>query len=632
MAISPSGVAPSLLEAFENAVYTGRLQAAQTLLSNVLRQLDKGVGRLEPIAGAPPEKAPEIWIQHVAARLACAISALLAAGGLRIEGDEFAAIFARREPIDWLFAVSGVGCTDHLLRGQSVAEDGWPATDEEWYPLYQHILLYSQDSKAPFNAPALWARNRSVALLAFLSYIGALVSVTREAHERVSYLLEWLPQRWLEVRDEDYFLPWALMTKVWMQCSYFDTPGKHEIKRPINHFFRAMGVRHGIQDVPTGNAAHPQTVCRKPLLLVIPEWFNSRHPIYRTHSRSMEALRAHFHVLGLAIRPGVTDTVAEHVFDEFIQSDADESSLPAMLQAAAGVISARRPEVVYFPSAGMRPEGIAMINMRWAPLQLMALGHPATTHSAEVDYVLVEEDYLGNPACFSEPLVAMPKDSMPYRLPSIAPKVEPVIRRRPERVRIVVAATPMKYTPAFLEVCARIRATTRTPVEFHFLAGLTQDVATAYLQVQARRYLPEVFVHAQTEYEPYLRRINACDLFLNTFPFGNTNGIVDTVGQCLPGVCMTGPEVHSRIDAGMFRRVGLPEWLIASSVDDYVAAAVELVDDHDGRAALAEDLMTRNAVARLFEGRPERFADAVFWLYRQRPKLTGGSGVIRPPD
>ena len=35
-------------------------------------------------------------------------------------------------------------------------------------------------------------------------------------------------------------------------------------------------------------------------------------------------------------------------------------------------------------------------------------------------------------------------------------------------------------------------------------------------------------------YEDYLARAR-CDLFLDPFPYGNTNGIVDTVSQGLPG-------------------------------------------------------------------------------------------------
>ena len=48
---------------------------------------------------------------------------------------------------------------------------------------------------------------------------------------------------------------------------------------------------------------------------------------------------------------------------------------------------------------------------------------------------------------------------------------------------------------------------------------------------------------------------------------------------------MTGREVHERLDAALFRRLGLPESLIAADAGQYERAAIELIDDARGRAA-----------------------------------------------
>ena len=61
-------------------------------------------------------------------------------------------------------------------------------------------------------------------------------------------------------------------------------------------------------------------------------------------------------------------------------------------------------------------------------------------------------------------------------------------------------------------------------------------------------------VHAHAAQPDYMRRLATCHMFINPFPFGNTNGLVDTVRLGLPGVCLTGPEVHTHIDEGLFRR------------------------------------------------------------------------------
>jgi hypothetical protein len=70
-------------------------------------------------------------------------------------------------------------------------------------------------------------------------------------------------------------------------------------------------------------------------------------------------------------------------------------------------------------------------------------------------------------------------------------------------------------------------------------------------------------VYKHQNYSNYMKVIAGCDMFLNPFPFGNTNGIVDTVWAGLVGVCKTRREVHEHIDEGMFRRLGFPDWMVA---------------------------------------------------------------------
>ena len=69
-----------------------------------------------------------------------------------------------------------------------------------------------------------------------------------------------------------------------------------------------------------------------------------------------------------------------------------------------------RPDIIYYPSIGLSPLAVPLSNLRLAPLQLAAAGHPATTHAPGIDAMLVEEDTLGDAACFSERVVTLPRD------------------------------------------------------------------------------------------------------------------------------------------------------------------------------------------------------------------------------
>jgi predicted O-linked N-acetylglucosamine transferase (SPINDLY family) len=122
-------------------------------------------------------------------------------------------------------------------------------------------------------------------------------------------------------------------------------------------------------------------------------------------------------------------------------------------------------------------------------------------------------------------------------------------------------------------------------------------------------------------------------MFLTPFPFGNTNGLVDAVRHGLPGVCLTGPEVHSHIDEGLFRRFGLSDWLITHSEEEYIKAAIRLVENVAEREHLREHLCRVEPDAILLKGDPGLFANAVEWLYRMhRSGLSGTEGkVLAPP-
>ena len=71
----------------------------------------------------------------------------------------------------------------------------------------------------------------------------------------------------------------------------------------------------------------------------------------------------------------------------------------------------------------------------------------------------------------------------------------------------------------------------------------------------------------------------------------------------------------------MFERIGLPSWLVADTVDDYVKAVVRLIGDDDTRVALAREHTGPQAVQKFFVGRPEIFGEM---LYEKTVAAMGG--------
>jgi len=621
------------LAKFEHLVYTRQHEAAVAELFALLAFLDRSQGSLGEVGQHPSGNARgDIVDSYVATRIAAAVAALFADTGFQLTNPGFERIIPLQRWLTILFGASPLLNADHVIR--QLNQRGYNERDQITLKdgdLLKFALLYSLDSAIPLQADAFWAKDRKLTASLFIALLASRIAGTREAMAKKEQLLAWLPTRLRELSLDDF--PGSVLHDVWMHCSYAHARNKHDIKRAINELIRERILAQGFTDV-TQSGLDPGSIGRgpggKPVLLCIMEWFYSNHSIYRTHSVSMQALREKYHLVGISMREA-SDETSRRVFDEVHVLSRSQPVFDTMRQIRQ-LVGEKKPAIVYYPSAGMFLETVFLVNLRLAPIQIVALGHPATTHSRCIDYVVVEEDYVGDKDCFSEKLVAVPKESIPYRPPANCPKIPPQIREAPDPVRIVVAATVMKINHAFLYTLRRIAETAKTAVEFHFLSGQAVGLSKVYLQNLIKQVLdPWAVVYPHLNYEPYLQQINRCDMFVNPFPFGNTNGIVDTVRQGLPGVCLTGAEVHTHIDEGLFRRLGLPEWLVAKNTDEYVNAAVRLIDNHQLRVSLSRDLLKRDPDAILFQGNPSLFTQAIAWLHENHHRLAKIKGqVLRP--
>ena len=163
----------------------------------------------------------------------------------------------------------------------------------------------------------------------------------------------------------------------------------------------------------------------------------------------------------------------------------------------------------------------------------------------------------------------------------------------------------MKMNPKFLETLREIRDRAKVKIHFHFALGQSLGITHPYVKWFIESYLGDsATAYAHAPYHQYLNILGQCDMMLNPFPFGNTNGIIDMVTLGLVGVCKTGIEVHEHIDEGLFKRLGLPEWLIAKTIDGYIDCAVSLAENHRERLKLRQHIIENNRLNTLFIGDP----------------------------
>ncbi|ABE31514.1 o-linked N-acetylglucosamine transferase, spindly family, protein [Paraburkholderia xenovorans LB400] len=610
------------LDHFEQLVYTQQHVKASIQFIAALALLQQKRGKLDGsfLASGIADLPPEEQRQRFCTRLASAASTLFADPAFRLPPECFRLLLTLHEWAGLVFSCTAFGNADHVARNLNPrGQDNAQFLPGDSF-VEKLCVLYSTESELELDFAALWAYNKSLAACLALVLLAPVFKGSASAHIKREALMEWLPGKLQQIADLDD-LPTALLHNAYMFCSYADTPRRHEIKRDINALVRRKLDQLGLTDLPASQPSRAKSRKqrgKKPLMLVVLEWFGGAHSIYRTHSRTLEAAREHFEVVAFSFGYAIDD-IGRAVFDRFIELEEPEY-LGECLKTIRDFAEAERPDVLYMPSVGMFALTVFMSNLRVAPLQIAGLGHPATTHSDKIDYVSVEEDYVGDPACFSERLLKLPKDGQPYR-PSVAlPDIVAEVPPSRETLEVVITASAMKLNPGFLEACREIGARAATPVEFHFMSGVPYGLPLDRMREVIRQALPRAVVHGFHDYADYLARVNRSDLFLSPFPFGNTNGIVDALTLGLPGVCKRGPEVFERIDGALFERVGMPSWTTAESVEDYIAAAVRMIDAHGERMALRLRLIDTQAVERCFEGRPQAFGESVLRLVRDKQR------------
>ncbi|VXA94185.1 UDP-glucose:protein N-beta-glucosyltransferase [Burkholderia sp. 8Y] len=601
---------------FEHHCYRREYEKAGRMLLELLNKIDQNYGVLMDIdTWAQSVEARDIMDDHLLTRLASAITALASDPKFTISDHGIGKLMLFQRWLAALFAASSFRNADHVLRSFSVNEESRNSLELRNAEFRKFQLFYLPESEVRLDWDLLWKHDKVMTASMATTIMSSRFLATPSAHAKREFLLRWLPERLAEVESLDV-LPMGVFHDMYMHCSYADYPGKHDIKKPINALVRRKLASLGIHDVE--RRAQAVKKGEKPVLLVVLEWFSKNHSIYRTHSQTIVAMREKFHIVGMGF-DGRVDDAGKAVFHEFIPLQG--GNVWEVAKHVRRTSEERNAQMMYMPSVGMFPITMVLACLRVAPLQLMALGHPATTHGHAMDYVVVEEDYVGDEACFSETLLKLPSDGMPYRAPAALLELElPPKQPSDGVVKIAVAGTTIKQNPGFLNTCAEIARESKVPVHFHFLMGQANGLIFPQVRNLVRRLMGDkATVHKHQNYHSYMKVIAGCNLFLNPFPFGNTNGIVDTVWAGLVGVCKTGREVHEHIDEGMFRRLGFPEWMVTKTNDEYKASALRLIENADERNELAAKLAGPQAIEKLiFKGRPEILGERMQALWQEQ--------------
>jgi len=590
-------------------VYRREAEPAAKHLQTILSTLDSLAGTID--ARIHPQSADntslDAYLDHVIHRLAAAITSLFSDPGFQLSTEGFGALMRWQRWISAVFAASNFHSTDHILQTFNINQ----ANDSPEYTLNLEDLpkftfLYSPESQIPLNIDLLWNHYPEMAASLAMVLLSPRFLGSDAAHQKRNQLLPWLTEK-LNQLGRLEAIPTQILHDVYMHCSYATIRDRHAIKGSINRLVRQWIVEQGIEDLPI-QPLPLSTPSSKPVALVVLEWFGSNHSIYRTHSKTIVAMRADFHVIGVGYGKCV-DHEGRQVFDDFIE--IAEVDMNQQLLQVRQLCEQKGVAVIYMVSIGMSPFNLFLSNLRLAPVQVTSWGHPATSHSPFIDYYVAERDLVPDPSLFSEDILWLEPDEMPFRITDTMANA--MAKRQTSRsngvLQIAICASTMKLNPAFLATLVRIQQAVDMPIHFHFLAAGCVGIIYRQISKTVGTYLPgNSSVYRQLDFDAYMQVIANCDLCLNPYPFGNCNGIVDALLNGVVGVCMQGPHLFESIDQALYRRLGLPDWLIASDEESYIKAAVRLISDADLRQQIASQFGTIESVQALHQGKENQLS------------------------
>lgn len=409
-----------------------------------------------------------------------------------------------------------------------------------------------------------------------------------------------------------------LVANVWMLSSYSTAENKHHIKKELNAWFERYLKAKNI--APKKIATDRQTHT-KPTLVMVAESFKSRHAMYRWFSPVIKQMKQDYRMVLLAL-PDDVDEQAKELFDQFIEVPPKELDLQPVLDAC-------QPDIVYFPSVGMRSWSIALANLRWAPLQIMSLGHPASSFSNHIDACLCGDRLFGGQQYFSENVIILDTEIGNNSANHDGIELPEKAELPNDIAYIAVPCHVMKLNFMFIAALKEIERLSEKPVRFTFFPN---EAGAAHVSITHRlqSFFPGAIVARRANYDQYLKLLNQHHLALSPFPFGNASSIIDCLLLNLPIIGLNGGEPHSRSDYTVLGAFGLNEYLVADSVENYVMGAVRYLNEPGLLNELTEMIASRKIREIQFNNsteRPDEIRRAIAWAWENKHTLQAEKGI-----
>jgi hypothetical protein len=598
-----------IIEEFEKVSLGQKLPAS----AQIFKFLDELVNEAHERGGLIERGLPIHQVEMWYTRIASILTNWIVHPDTVFSPTDLEAICLRKTHFQYIFAASGYRGMGHIvpLSGEKDANEKFVVSNVKLPVILAVLPLDDISDDLMALSMSLLKNEPSLLFLYMMSWLNQRAVLTEQGERNRTLLLA--STRLIEdVSVEDKHL--GMMSRVYMFCSYASYEGKHEVKSVINKLMVGRMSRAGIQPKPV----RYNKLKERPKILVVLERWTKNHAMYRCYAPIISKLKEKFELTALVDEADI-DAESSKYFNRVLSFDKRQKTIKEIAEMA----ESEAPDLVFFPSVGMSTWSIMLSNLRIAPIQIASLGHPATTRSQQIDYVIsgnMEGDF---EKIFSERVLV--GDTV-YRFESHPEMPKEVNRKivRDRVVRIAVNSKVMKLSHRLIEVCKKLKKNAQVSVEFHFFPA-ERGVYHDGIVFEIKKQIKDAEVHCQMPYTNFLNHLSQCDLSMAAFPFGNTNSTVDAASLGLPTICHFGDEPSSQADKCVVDIAGLPSFLVNRTDDEYYATALKIVHDESFRIAFKKQSGNGEIGNKLFSSNGQSldagFTRLVEYVYRNNEML-----------
>lgn len=532
----------------------------------------------------------------------------------RISDDNFKFLINIHEVLHTFLSLANLSNTDELIK--NILSKNKKLTSGQQKKV---LLLLSMETKLPIDTifKKCSAEYRALTLSSYLGYLKIYNESIYNNKLRLSQFAKDLEK----IKHEDNKSLLSILNP-YFSCSYLDFDKKHLIKKNINraftfYFNKRKREIHELRKNPI-KSLPIELNSDKPTVLILWEHFYKGHAMLRVWGPWVKALEENFNVVNLAYHDFEAMGPKSYFKNIlYFQSIGDIYLIADYIKS----------DITVYTSIGMTFWGVAPSNLRFSPIQMHCLGHPATTYSEHIDFVYGNAPMLDERA-FPEDKILSDKLPLTYEarlsreeIKNLAPSHYKKGSGAP--IKVAIIGSEIKVCAPFVDLLKEIEEESVFEIEFSFHLG-TSGMDTLVAEKFFNNTFKNAKYHGWQPYEEYLQSMLETDIVLNPFPFGHTNTLIDTLILGKPCIGLEGYEPASMTEKMILEEVGMRDMFSVKSIDDYKKKFKNIT-----KRILEGDTVFYDRM-KMFDllhapAKIPNYAESMMWIYKNGEKMKRSS-------